>query len=71
MNGQILAMVISLCNIQSLEDVRGKWTKLQAVERYQKECRIWYIDCLKKGKNSGLHGDSIEGLVQCIKERDV
>ena len=68
MSIEILRLIISLCAINSLEDTKGKWTELPVIERYQKECRVWYIDCYKKvtdqSKNYGA-----QSLTECIRKR--
>jgi hypothetical protein len=72
---EILTMIISLCNISALEDNRSKWTELAKVEKYQKECRVYYIDCYEKNyKNlKNIHGKhwvyNQEAIIKCIKDR--
>lgn len=72
MGYELLAMVISLCSIQALEDQKSKWTELQVVEKYRKDCVVWYIDCIDKEPGKGLAGiKHTEHLISCIKKRDL
>lgn len=64
---EILKVIISLCAINALEDTKGKWTELDKIEKYQKDCRVWYIRCYE-GKNIGPPSDKIK---QCIIERKI
>jgi hypothetical protein len=66
MTVEILALIVSLCRITSVEDNKSNWTELKNVEKYQKECRVWYIDCFNK-KTSQVSGT--DQLQKCIKER--
>ena len=59
---EILTLMVSLCQVSSLEDTRGKWAKLQETAKFQHECLIEYISCYEK--NSG-------NIIQCIKVRKI
>lgn len=61
---KVLKMIIMLCAVNSLEDTHGKWTELHNIEKYQRDCRVWYIDCYD---NSSGSVDS--RLTKCIKKR--
>jgi len=78
---EILTMIISLCNVSALEDrskvSRAKWTELAKVEKYQKECRVSYMDCYiknlkanKKRSGNTLQHDH-EAITKCIRDRAV
>ena len=62
-------MIISLCNVSALEDNGSKWTELAKVEKYQKECRVYYIDCYEKNYKNLKNNQ--EAIVKCIKDRAV
>lgn len=64
---KILTMIISLCKISALEDKKSKWTELQNVEKYQLECRIWYMDCVKKEAGKNMY--KIDHMEKCIRKR--
>ena len=70
MSLEVLRVIISLCAINSLEDTKGKWTELPVIERYQKECRVWYIDCYSAvlKKSNAFTGES-DMLNECIRKR--
>jgi len=59
---QTLTLIVSLCQISALEDNKSKWTELKNVEKYQLECRVWYMDCIKKE----IANDRIE---KCMRKR--
>ena len=74
---EILTMIISLCSISALEDNISKWTELAKVEKYQKECRVSYMDCYiknlkanKKRSGNTLQHDH-EAITKCIRDRAV
>lgn len=62
---EILKIIIMLCSINALEDSKGSWTELPKIEKYQKECRVWYIDCYKKAT-----GITHNKLTTCIEKRN-
>lgn len=64
---KILTMIISLCQITSVEDNKSSWTELQKVERYQRDCRVWYIDCYEK--NFLTINISEKNIAKCMRER--
>jgi hypothetical protein len=64
---EIIALIISLCNFTSVEDNKSNWTELKNVEKYQIECRVWYMDCMEK--KSGVSTYSPKNIKKCIKER--
>lgn len=64
---KILTMIISLCQITSVEDNKSKWTELKNVEKYQKECRVWYMDCIEK--KAGISMYKLDHMIECMKER--
>lgn len=74
---EILTMIISLCNVSALEDNGSKWTELAKVEKYQKECRVSYMDCYIKNlkANKKRHGNTLqhdhEAITKCIRDRAV
>lgn len=68
MNLEVLKLIIMMCSINSLEDTNGKWTELHVIEQYQKDCRVFYIDCFEK-KHNPDHWKDI-ALTKCIKERN-
>lgn len=55
----MVSIIIAICNISALEDTKGKWTELPNVEKYRRECRIYYYDCVSKLKT----------IPQCDKEK--
>jgi hypothetical protein len=65
MTVKILALIVSLCQITSVEDNKSNWTELKNVEKYQKECRVWYINCYKKAT-----GITHNKLTTCIEKRN-
>ena len=74
---EILTMIISLCNVSALKDNGNKWTELAKVEKYQKECRVSYMDCYiknlkanKKRSGNTLQHDH-EAITKCIRDRAV
>ncbi len=68
MNLEVLKLIIMMCSINSLEDTNGNWTELHKIEQYQKDCRVFYIDCHKKYHNKDKWG--WVALEKCIKERN-
>lgn len=40
MSLEVLKIIVMLCNINSLEDRKSRWTELQVVEKYQRDCRV-------------------------------
>lgn len=74
---EILTMIISLCNVSATKDIGNKWTELAKVEKYQKECRVSYMDCYiknlkanKKRSGNTLQHDH-EAITKCIRDRAV
>lgn len=63
----ILTFIVSLCQISALEDNKSKWTELKNVEKYQLECRIWYMDCVEK--EAGINRYLTKHVQKCIKNR--
>ena len=70
-------MIISLGNVSALKDNGNKWTELAKVEKYQKECRVSYMDCYiknlkanKKRSGNTLQHDH-EAITKCIRDRAV
>jgi hypothetical protein len=45
---EMLRLIIAICAVNSLEDKRGNWTEYDKLEKYQRECRVYYYDCLKE-----------------------
>lgn len=63
----ILTFIVSLCQISALEDNKSKWTELKNVEKYQLECRIWYMDCVEK--EAGISEYKTKHIQTCMKKR--
>jgi hypothetical protein len=63
MSFEVLKLIIMMCSINALEDSRSNWTELPKIEKYQRNCRVWYIDCYKRKEGN-------DRLIQCIKERN-
>ena len=67
---EILKMIIMLCSINALEDSNSKWTELPVIERYQKSCRVWYIDCYEDDIKKVEVKDYNDSFIGCIKKRN-
>ena len=65
---KVLTLIISLCNITSVEDNRSNWTELKNVEKYQLECRIWYMDCAEKDPLDFKEMPN-DRIVKCMRKR--
>lgn len=63
----IITLIISLCNITSVEDNKSSWTELKNVEKYQLECRVWYMDCVEN--LAKINECKTEHIEKCMRKR--